>query len=42
MCSKGNGINFVTRRDFAKMKEIESHYNTQISEMPANLGNILN
>ena len=39
---KGNGINFVTRRDFAKMKEIESHYNTQISEMPANLGNILN
>ena len=39
---KGNGVNFVTRRDFAKMKEIESHYNTQISEMPANLGNILN
>ncbi len=38
---KGTGINFVTRRDFVKMKEIESHYNTQINEMPANLGNIL-
>jgi translation initiation factor 4A len=39
---KGVGINFVTRRDFVKMKEIESHYNTQINEMPSNLGNILN
>jgi superfamily II DNA/RNA helicase len=39
---KGTGLNFVTRRDFAKMKEIESHYNTQINEMPADLGNILN
>jgi translation initiation factor 4A len=38
---KGTGLNFVTRRDFAKMKEIESHYNTQINEMPADLGNIL-
>jgi hypothetical protein len=24
------------------MKEIESHYNTQIREMPADLGTILN
>ena len=39
---KGTGLNFVTRRDFVKMKEIESHYNTQINEMPSNLGNILN
>ena len=39
---KGTGLNFVTRRDFAKMKEIESHYNTQINEMPADLANILN
>jgi translation initiation factor 4A len=39
---KGTGVNFVTRRDFVKMKEIESHYNTQINEMPSNLGNILN
>lgn len=38
---KGTGLNFVTRRDFIKMKEIESHYNTQIREMPADLGNIL-
>jgi len=39
---KGTGLNFVTRRDFGKMKEIESHYNTQIREMPADLGNMLN
>ena len=39
---KGTGLNFVTRRDFGKMKEIESHYNTQIREMPADLGTILN
>jgi len=38
---KGTGVNFVTRRDFGKMKEIESHYNTQIREMPDDLGNIL-
>jgi len=39
---KGTGLNFVTRRDFGKMKEIESHYNTQIREMPGDLGTILN
>jgi superfamily II DNA/RNA helicase len=34
---KGVGINFITRRDVAKMKEIESHYSTQITEMPSDL-----
>lgn len=34
---KGVGINMITRRDVAKLKEIEQHYSTQISEMPGNL-----
>jgi translation initiation factor 4A len=34
---KGVGINFVTRRDIAKVKEIEAHYACEIKEMPANL-----
>ena len=32
---KGIGINFVTRRDFRKLKEIEQHYNTIIDDLPA-------
>ena len=32
---KGVGINFITRRDVSKIKEIEQHYSTQIEEMPA-------
>ena len=35
---KGVGINFITRRDVIKMKEIESYYATQIEELPANFG----
>jgi len=35
---KGVGINFITRRDVSKMKEIEGHYACQIDEMPADLG----
>lgn len=31
---KGTGINFITRRDIGKMKEIESYYATQIQELP--------
>ena len=31
---KGTGINFITRRDIVKMKEIESYYSTQIDELP--------
>jgi translation initiation factor 4A len=34
---KGVGINLITRRDVSKMKEIEEHYSTEISEMPAEL-----
>ena len=32
---KGNGLNFVTRRDIGKMREIEAYYATQIEELPA-------
>jgi translation initiation factor 4A len=35
---KGVGINFITRRDVGKLKEIENHYSTQICEMPSDLG----
>jgi len=31
---KGVGINFVTKRDFRKIKEIESYYHTTIRELP--------
>jgi superfamily II DNA/RNA helicase len=34
---KGVGINFVTRRDISKLKEIEAHYSCEIREMPSNL-----
>jgi len=34
---KGVGINFITRRDIGKLKEIESHYSCQINEMPSEL-----
>jgi superfamily II DNA/RNA helicase len=34
---KGVGINFITRRDIFKIKEIEAHYSTQIDEMPSDL-----
>jgi translation initiation factor 4A len=34
---KGVGINFITRRDVIKMKEIEAHYSTEISELPSDL-----
>jgi len=33
---KGVGINFITRRDVSKLKEIEQHYETQITELPGN------
>jgi len=34
---KGVGINFVTKYDCHKMKEIEQYYDCQINELPANL-----
>lgn len=39
---KGVGINFITRRDARKLKEIEQHYDTQISEMPIDWTKSLN
>jgi translation initiation factor 4A len=33
---KGTAINFVTRRDYRLMKDIENFYNTNISELPQN------
>ena len=32
---KGTGINFITRRDIQKIKEIEEYYATQIQELPS-------
>ena len=34
---KGMGLNFVTRRDIQKLREIENHYKTQMMELPENL-----
>nr|AET50633.1 hypothetical protein [Eimeria tenella] len=34
---KGIAINFVTAADMEQLKDIETHYNTQIQEMPAKL-----
>lgn len=39
---KGVGINFVTKRDIRKLKEIESHYQTEIKAMPLNWAEGLN
>jgi len=38
---KGIGINFVTKRDIRKLKEIEQHYQTQIKEMPSDWASTL-
>lgn len=38
---KGIGINFVTKRDIRKLKEIEQHYQTQIREMPSDWASTL-
>jgi translation initiation factor 4A len=37
---KGVGINFITRRDVQKMKEIEAHYASEIQEMPSDLNSL--
>ena len=39
---KGMGINFVTRRDARRIKEIEQHYHTEIREFPANINSVEN
>ena len=39
---KGVSINFLTKNDYEFMKEIENHYNTEVSELPANISDIIN
>ena len=39
---KGVGINFVTRRDFQKIKEYEQFYSTEIKELPENYKDYFN
>jgi len=38
---KGVGINFITRRDIPKIREIEQHYSTEIKELPANFEQLI-
>lgn len=38
---KGTGINFITRRDISKIKEIEEFYSTQIKELPSTFQTII-
>ena len=38
---KGTAINFVTDNDMIKLQELESFYNTSISEMPENIADII-
>jgi translation initiation factor 4A len=38
---KGVGINLITRRDIAKLKEIEGHYSTQINELPSGFNGLM-
>jgi translation initiation factor 4A len=38
---KGVAINFVTENDAQLLKDLESHYNTQIVEMPSELSEVL-
>ena len=37
---KGTAINFITRRDYKILKEIESYYQTEIAELPQNYGKL--
>lgn len=36
---KGIGINFLTKRDIKRLKDIESYYDTEIKELPADFNN---
>ena len=38
---KGVGINFITRRDVCKIKEIEAYYACEINALPENLESIM-
>lgn len=39
---KGVAINFILPSEKEKIKEIEQHYQTQIEEMPSEVGNLIN
>jgi len=39
---KGIGINFITKYDIEKMRDIEKHYSTQIDELPSDIGFLSN
>ena len=38
---KGVAINFVTERDLQELNDLKSFYNTNIEEMPQNIGDII-
>ena len=38
---KGVAINFITDRDLQDLHELQTFYNTQIEEMPQNIGEII-
>merc|ERR1719498_951846 len=38
---KGVAINFVTHQDVRLLRDLESFYNTQIEEMPANVADLI-
>ena len=38
---KGVAINFVTERDLQDLEELKNFYNTNIEEMPQNIGDII-
>ena len=38
---KGVAINFVTDRDLQDLEELKNFYNTNIEEMPQNIGDII-
>jgi translation initiation factor 4A len=38
---KGVAINFVTERDLQDLNELKQFYNTNIEEMPQNIGDII-
>jgi len=38
---RGVAINFVTRRDYNAVRELEQHYHTKIEELPANIADFI-
>ena len=39
---KGTAINFTSRRDFARLKELEEYYSTEIKELPSDYADKVN